>query len=178
MSWNNQDTRFNNVCEWLSNETGETYRLLREAEWEYACRGGTITAFWNGNEMDQVTRVANVKDESVRDRFMNPNGEYEKGRDGFVFTSPVGSYPSNPFGLYDTHGNVQEWCRDYYHAEFYRRAAEDDPENNQPGEQRVVRGGSFKSAAGESRSASRTGQIEDDGACTCKGFRVLSVIDA
>jgi formylglycine-generating enzyme required for sulfatase activity len=165
-------------CEWLSNETGDTYRLPREAEWEYACRGGTITAFWNGNELEQVTRVANVKDESVRDRFMNPDGEYEKGRDGFVFTSPVGSYPSNSFGLYDTHGNVQEWCRDYYHEEFFRRAAEDDPENNQPCDRRTLRGGTFKYAAGDSRSASRRGGLENDGACYCQGFRVLSVIDA
>ena len=93
-------------------------------------------------------------------------------------TSPVGSYPSNPFGLYDTHGNVQEWCRDYYHAELFRRATEDDPENNQPSDRRTLRGGTFRYAAGDSRSASRRGGLENNGVCLCQGFRVLSVIDA
>src|SRR5690606_31087564 len=82
--------------DWLSRHTGKTYRLPSEAEWEYAARGGTTTVFWWGDEVGQ--NQANCRD---------CGSEWSAKGSG-----PVGSFPPNPFGLYDTAGNVWEWVAD------------------------------------------------------------------
>jgi formylglycine-generating enzyme required for sulfatase activity len=81
-------------AEWLSQQTAKRYRLPSEAEWEYAARGGTKTAYWWGNQM---------------------RNDMAKSGGG---TSPVGSFPPNPFGLYDTAGNVWEWVQDCWHKSY------------------------------------------------------------
>ena len=91
---------------WLSRKTGQSYRLPTEAEWEYAARGGTKSAFWWGNTAGSGR--ANCDD---------------CGTDAAKRTSPVGSYKPNPFGLYDTAGNAAEWVEDCWNNDYQRRAA-------------------------------------------------------
>ena len=103
-------------CEWLSQEEGRTYRLPTDAEWEYAARAGTQTRYWNGNSPRKLAEVANIPDVSRSREFaktFTPSEvgfSHSGGDDGFVSFAPVGSYPANPWGLHDVHGNVWEWC--------------------------------------------------------------------
>jgi len=91
-------------AKWLSKQTGQQYRLPTEAQWEYAARAGTKTKYWWGNTASH--EYANYGDEGW-------NG-LAKGKDRWKYTSPVGSFAANPFGLYDTAGNVWEWtCSEY-----------------------------------------------------------------
>lgn len=150
-------------CERLTNRTeekkaGRRYRLPTEAEWEYACRAGTKTAFYFGDALS--SKVANF------------NGAFPAGDavEGPYLrkTTKVGSYPPNAFGLFDMHGNVSEWCADWYDPEFYFDSPEEDPlgppfgvaptkfTNN--GDQNffvVVRGGSWVDDGRACRSAYR-----------------------
>jgi formylglycine-generating enzyme required for sulfatase activity len=113
-------------------ETGRVYRLPTEAEWEYACRGGMPMPFSSG-----VTLTSHEA---------NFNGNYPYGpvpRGPYLErTTRVGSYLPNPYGLYDMHGNVWEWCSDYYDANYYRNSPRYDPSGPPAGHLRVVRGGS------------------------------------
>ncbi len=102
--------------EWLSGETGEAYRLLSEAEWEYACRAGTETRYCFG---DTITA-----------KQANFDGKVGK-------TTEVGSYPANPWGLYDMHGNVWEWVEDVWH-DNYEGAPDDGRAWTERGEQMVA----------------------------------------
>ncbi len=91
---------------WLSKKTGHTYRLLSEAEWEYAARAGTTTAFpWGATASHEF---ANYGGED------SPGPGLAQGRDAWVGTSPVGSFPGNAFGLYDMNGNVMQWVEDCF----------------------------------------------------------------
>jgi formylglycine-generating enzyme required for sulfatase activity len=113
-------------------QAGRVYRLPTEAEWEYACRAGLPTPFPSGVVL--TSREANF------------NGNYPYGIASkgpyLERTSKVGSYPPNPFGLYDMHGNVWEWCSDYYDRNYYRNSPRYDPRGPPTGTLRVVRGGS------------------------------------
>ncbi|TAF50831.1 MAG: tetratricopeptide repeat protein, partial [Oscillatoriales cyanobacterium] len=104
VSWNDAVS----FCQKLSEKTGKTYRLPSEAEWEYACRAGTTTAFHFGETItpDLVNYDGN-----------NPYGSAPKGLYRQE-TTPVGSFPPNGFGLYDMHGNVWEWCADPWHGSY------------------------------------------------------------
>ena len=113
----------------LNANTDGGYRLPTEAEWEYACRGETKTAYSHGN--------------SITKNDANYNGSIK----------PVGNYKPNAFGLYDMHGNVWEWCNDFY--ESYTTAEAIDPKGPVTGTSRVLRGGSFLFLESESRSAYR-----------------------
>jgi formylglycine-generating enzyme required for sulfatase activity len=122
-------------CEKLSalaeeKKAGRVYRLPTEAEWEYACRAGTTTAFWWGDSASSLRA-------NFDGRF--PSGGAEKGP--FLRrTCPVGSYKPNPWGLYDMGGNVPQWCSDWYDPDFYGRGINKDP--NGP-ENPAVMGGGF-----------------------------------
>jgi sulfatase modifying factor 1 len=127
----------------LSKRDGHGYRLPTEAEWEFACRAGTTTPFFFGKTIstDQVNYNPN-----------DPSGRAKKGayRDE---TTPVGGFPPNAWGLYDMHGNVWEWCNDWYGPYPKEEAA--DPQGPANGGYRVLRGGSFFSYAKSARSALR-----------------------
>lgn len=141
VTWNDA-TAF---CKWLSRKEGKTYRLPTEAEWEYACRAGTTTRYSNGNKPGKVGQVANVGDDRGRTTFPHVQ-ELDLPKDGkYKFTVPVGQFPPNRFGLCDMHGNVWEWCSDWYGADYYAHSPVDDPSGPDTGTKRVRRGGGWHS---------------------------------
>ena len=128
---------------WLSRETGEEYRLLSEAEWEYVARAGTQTArYWGESETGQC-RYANGRDDPI------------SCSDGHAETAPVGSFEPNAFGLYDVLGNVYEWTDDCWNASY--AGAPTDGRSWASGDcaRRVLRGGSWDSEPVNLRSALR-----------------------
>jgi formylglycine-generating enzyme required for sulfatase activity len=148
---------------------GRGYRLLTEAEWEYACRAGTKTPFSSGELLSP--NEANV--DGDRPYLNSPDGPTLKR------TTAVGSYKSNAFGLYDMHGNVWEWVADRY-AERPMSGLMDnyvDPTGPVNGEQRVVRGGGYLGDVALCRSASRRDR-DPDYSNKSTGFRVVCVLSA
>jgi len=142
-------------CEWLSRKEGKKYRLPTEAEWEYACRAGTTTRFWNGDDPEGLATIGNVADGTAKQKFSG--WTTIRSRDGHVFTSPVGSFDrANPFGLNDMHGNVAEWCSDWYDEKYYATSPAVDPKGpSSAGSFRVIRGGSWGGDPVYCRSANR-----------------------
>ena len=128
-------------CKKVSGKTGTVVRLPTEAEWEHACRSGTKTTYYTGDAETDLDRA----------------GWYEKNSNRT--THPVGQKAANAWGLYDMHGNVLEWCGDWYEA--YKAEAEVDPQGAPPGEYRVVRGGSWGDFPFSCRSAFRGGHDPD-----------------
>jgi len=126
-------------------EGTDKYRLPSEAEWEYACRAGTITPFYFGKclSTDQANYDGNYPLEGC------PNGIFREK------TVPVGSFPANAWGLYDMHGNVWEWVADIYSNEGVYIGEQTDPIYTGSGSRRVNRGGSWRSSAQLCRSARR-----------------------
>jgi formylglycine-generating enzyme required for sulfatase activity len=128
--------------EWLSEQTGQNYRLPTEAEWEYAARAGTTTQYWWGNEIG-----------SDKANCANCDKQWD-------YTAPTGSFAPNPFGLYDTAGNVREWTCSAYEKEYQGaelRCATQDEEN----QLRVIRGGSWYNWPRQLRAADRSWKAAD-----------------
>ena len=132
---------------WLSKKTGKRYRLLSEAEWEYAARSGTRTRFHWGDDASVQCSYANGADLAVKDRYGWSGAAI--CRDGHVHTAPVGSFAANRFGLHDMHGNVWEWVEDCWH-ESYRGAPPVGRAWTAGGDcgKRVLRGGSWSNGTG------------------------------
>ncbi len=138
VSWNDAVE----FCKWLSRKDGKTYRLPTEAEWEYACRAGTTTRYYSGDDPETLAKVGNVADATAKAKF--PGWTWTiQASDGYVFTAPVGKFKPNAFGLYDMHGNAWQWCADWYGAEYYAKSPIDDPTGPDSGDDRVLRGGSW-----------------------------------
>jgi formylglycine-generating enzyme required for sulfatase activity len=131
-------------CQWLSAQTGHYYRLPTEAEWEYACRAGTTTAYHFGNDPALLPEYG---------WFWNGKG------DGIDAYQKVGVLKPNPWGLHDMHGNVLEWCLDQYYDDAYQGVRETIPATQvYP---RVARGGSYYDEAKDLRSAWRLASSAD-----------------
>jgi sulfatase modifying factor 1 len=153
VSWNDASE----FCRWLSQATGLAFRLPTEMEWEFACRAGNTTLFWNGNERDKLPDIANIADRSAKEVLVRyEKWTFENGRDRHVFTAPVGSFPANAFGLSDMHGNVLEWCQDQRQIGFRaKQQLSAIKKENRFGAYRVVRSSSWASGAASCRSAHR-----------------------
>jgi len=124
-------------------EGTDKYRLPTEAEWEYACRAGSEKFYCFGDEKGRLDEYA-----------------WYRGNSGKQ-THPVGQKKPNAWGLYDMHGNVWEWCADWYGKSYYRRSPASDPKGPGSGRNRVLRGGSWSSDARNCRSANRSGRYPD-----------------
>ncbi len=168
VSWNNAVA----FCRWLSRKEGKTYRLPTEAEWEYGCRAGTTTWYYSGDDPETLAKVGNVADATARAMF--PDWKWTiKASDGYVFTAPVGKFRPNAFGLYDMHGNVWQWCADWYGEFYYEKSPVDDPKGPDTGFiGRACRGGSWKDGPDFSRSAARAFDRPDSCTGGRSGFRV------
>jgi formylglycine-generating enzyme required for sulfatase activity len=122
---------------WQCDFEADGYRLPTEAEWEYAARAGTTTAYSFGNDRSKLGRYAWFKWNSTRG------------------PAPVGKKEPNPWGLYDMYGNVWEWCNDFYQEDYYQESSDRDPRGPETGENRVVRGGCWNSKPDMCRSSYR-----------------------
>ena len=153
VSWNGAMA----FCRRLSERTGKTYTLPTEAQWEYACRAGSMTRFSFGNSDSDLGAYAWYRG--------NSNSR----------THPVGTKRPNAWGLYDMHGNVWEWCLDWYGADFYGTAAAraKNPVDNNAANERVLRGGSWRLDPLFCRSARRSWGSPAD-AYRSVGFRVVA----
>jgi formylglycine-generating enzyme required for sulfatase activity len=182
VSWNDAQA----FCKWLSEKDGKEYRLPTEAEWEFACRAGTTTRFYFGNDDSDLGQFANVADKSLKAKWdsNHKNKEYQKRitawldrvtwDDAYPFTAPVGKFKPNRFGLYDMQGNVWQWCGDWYGN--YPTEAVTDPRGPDTGSERVRRGGSWSGDAHVCRSANRF-RAEPTFRSNLVGFRVAIVVE-
>jgi formylglycine-generating enzyme required for sulfatase activity len=143
-------------------EKGWVVDLPTEAEWEYACRAGTSTVFHYGNSLSSEQANFNGR---------NPYGGATKGP--FLGRpTKVGSYAANAWGLYDMHGNVNQWCKDWYDKDYYQNGDKRDPAGPTDGQSRVMRGGPWYANAGLCRAASRNPN-EPESRQPHRGFRVV-----
>jgi formylglycine-generating enzyme required for sulfatase activity len=139
-------------CEWLSAKTGQYHRLPTEAEWEYACRAGTTTAYSFGDDAARIDDYA-----------WHAGNSPVEGKNKY---HPVGKKKPNPWGLHDMHGNVAEWVQDKYEADFYKKFPADKAavfpialaDTEYP---RVARGGSWMFDVDKARSAARLSSNPD-----------------
>jgi formylglycine-generating enzyme required for sulfatase activity len=149
-------------CKKLSEKEGKTYRLPTEAEWEYACRAGTETA-WSFGDDEKVLGDYAWYDKNAKDI-------------GEGYAHQVGRKKPNAFGLYDMHGNVSEWCHDYFEEDYYKQSPEKDPTGLSSGSSRVLRGGTWRLNSGFTRSAFRY-RFGADTRNFSNGFRLVRELD-
>jgi len=127
-----------NLTTWDCDFDANGYRLPTEAEWEYACRAGTTTRYFFGDDPAKLPGYAWYKEDAG-------------GR-----ARPVGQKLPNPWGLYDMDGDLSEWCHDIYRVDYYQASPEKNPQGPNTGDKRVARGGSWNSTADKCRSAFRS----------------------
>lgn len=167
VSWNDAVA----YAQWLSNVTGQRYRLPTEAEFEFALRAGTTTAYWWGDAHPSRV-VGNLTGEGDRSRSKRTWAKaFANYRDGFWGPAPVARFEANGFGLYDLGSNVSEWTEDCWHQNFLRAPEDGSAWVNRGCTKRVVRGGSWGSEPDQARSAYRLGVAADTGSARV-GFRV------
>jgi formylglycine-generating enzyme required for sulfatase activity len=155
---------------WLSRTTGKTYRLLTEAEWEYAARGGQGgLIYWWGNQANR--KYANYGD---ADQCCS---SYAEGHDKWVNWAPVGQFPANPFGLHDMHGNVFEWVQDCYAANYSGATVNGSAAPDTLSCLRVIRGGGWDAHPSSLRSAHR-GRALAKNRVLWVGFRVSRTLSS
>jgi formylglycine-generating enzyme required for sulfatase activity len=172
VSWNDCKA----FCDWLSRKEKRAYRLPTEAEWEYACRAGTPTRFSTGDAPESLKGYANIADRSAGQRFRDwPVADFE---DGYVHTAPAGSFKASAFGLHDMHGNVWEWCADWYDRDYYSKSPRIDPLNDVPGQgkERVIRGGGWDFYVGSRCQSACRAAHTPSSRYDYLGFRVASVV--
>ena len=158
VSWDDAIT----YCKKLSEKEGKTYRLPTEAEWEYACRAGSKTTWNFGNDQN-----------ALGDYAWYANNAWDIGE---KYAHQVGLKNPNAFGLYDMHGNVWEWCYDYYGQNYYNQSREKNPTGPESGSHRVFRGGSWRFGIPLTRSAYRA-RLSAGYSHGMDGFRLVRELD-
>jgi formylglycine-generating enzyme required for sulfatase activity len=161
-----------NFCKWFSEKEGLPYRLPTEAEWEYCARAGTTTLFCNQD------RLPNIYNKTVHESWYPdprttpayPDTNWAKWQEPDLPSSFVGKTPPNLWGLFDMHGNIEEWCYDWYGP--YEAADQLDPVGRIDGDFKVTRGGSHSTRLTYLRSANRLGTLPEDKHWLI-GFRVV-----
>ncbi len=168
---------------WLTKKTGKAYRLPSDAEWEYAARGGTTTAWYWGSAPEQGCAIANLLSAGTLDKLGRPKSLADRMvcSSSRSFTVPVASYPANPFGLYDMAGNAFEWSADCNskdngdgHADGSARTAKDA---GVACDRHYLKGGAFHTPFWLTRSAVRGAPIPADLHMFAVGFRVARSLD-
>ncbi len=164
----------NNFCQWLTGQNGGQYhfRLPTEAEYEYACRAGTQTSRYWGDDSSRACVHENVADYTAQKQLGLQT--IHQCDDGYATTAPVGSFRPNPFGLDDMLGNVLEWCGDVYSVDAYVELEKNNPENvdESMGQSRVIRGACWHDPPGDARCAKRRNGLPDTKSDDL-GFRIV-----
>lgn len=175
VSWNDATAYIN----WLSDKTGEPYRLPTEAEFEYAVRGGSDSTFPWGEDPETGCEVGNFFDSEGKKAVPDFPWEGTVCSDGYGMVAPVGSFKPNPFGLYDIVGNLWEWTQDCYVLPYPEDKPVDGSAQEVEGEceMRTVRGGSWETRASRMASAWR-GRDKPHEAFRTFGFRLARSIDS
>lgn len=162
--------------QWLNRKTGKSYRLLTEAEWEYAARAGTTTARFWGDGRERACDFANVADYTAAETLHWTKGDnIFHCRDGFAYTAPVGSFRPNAFGLYDMLGNVWQWTEDCHHDSYDGAPSDGSAWTSGDCKYRVLRGASWDNIAATVRSAVKLGN-GPSARSSIYGFRVARTL--
>lgn len=155
---------------WLSQQSGQKYRLPTEAEWEYAARAGSNQSRFWGNNPEEACKYANVADMTAKKQWAKWTAF--ACDDGYAVSAPVGKFMPNGYGLYDMLGNAWEWCEDIYNSEAYTKLPKDNPIFGGSGEYRVMRGGGWSNGPLGIRNSHRVGLSPDFGHHAL-GFRLV-----
>ncbi len=148
-------------AEWLSKKSNQTFSLPSEAQWEYFARAGTTTEHWMGDKVSKET--AQCKDCSSKSEA--------------TMTAPVGSFPPNPWGIYDTAGNVSEWCQDDHHKDYTGAPDDGRAWSNGKSDRAIHRGDGWSAPSFDLRSANRDRSAKDRVSDRI-GFRLITTIPA
>jgi len=160
-------------CDYLSSLEGDKCRLPTEAEWEYACRCGSLTQWTHSDDESRLSEAANIADVSLKQKWDQAADLLTSPwDDGHPYTAPVGQFQASAFGLYDLHGNVWEWCQDWSDRDYYRHTPLEDPPGPDSGLEHSLRGGSWNQIAAASRCAFRYSRSPSERSCDT-GFRVI-----
>jgi formylglycine-generating enzyme required for sulfatase activity len=154
VSWNDAKA----YAAWLSRKTGKSYRLVTEAEFEYAARAGTKTRFFFGDDEKDMCRYGNGLDQTAESKVPGHlfTTSYLPCADGYAYTSPIGSFSPNAFGLYDMHGNAFELLEDCWHDDYKGAPSDSSAWTRGECKYRVIRGGSWIDVTQDLRAAARS----------------------
>lgn len=170
VSWNDAVA----FARWLSEQDGHHYRLPTEAEWEHACRATAVSRFSLGDSYTQIAGHANIADNALKEILPSLKTDMQVS-DNFAFTAPVRSLAPNDWGIHDMHGNVMEWCQDWWDTPS-SLGGKLNPTGPESGSFKVVRGGGWSSPAIQATASTRLGLPPHLRDCTC-GFRLVVELD-
>lgn len=168
VSWNDASE----YARWVSKQTGFTYRVPSEAEFEYVLRAGSSGLYWWGDGVPEEVVTNTTGDGDISRNRRRWNAGFENYKDGYWGPAPVASFVVNPFGLFDISGNISEWTNDCWHGNYIQAPAGPEAWINPGCTRRVIRGGSWSSSPDQTRSAFRLA-ASPDARGSKVGFRLV-----